>query len=207
MTGKQAWAAVATVAVATALVGSGCRSTEREPGASAPEQSRREARVVVPEAPPQPAPTVKFSTFQAVGLKALNIAPLYAGHPANQKAAARIEKALEAELRSTFPELKFGADAENVKSGPGEALLIDPVLSEIKFIGGGARFWVGAMAGNSNARLRVTFRNAKTGAVVATPEFYRVGNAMAGAWSVGASDNVMLDNLARDVAAYVRQNL
>ena len=196
MTGKQAWSVVVAAVVATALVGSGCRSPESQSG----------ARVAGPEAPVQPRPTVKFSSFPAVGLRALTIAPLYAGHAANQKAAARIQKVLVQELLLTFPDLKVGTDAESVKGDAGEALLIDPVLTEVKFIGGGARFWVGAMAGSSNARLRVAFRNAKTGEVLATPEFYRVGNAMAGGLSIGASDNAMLDILARDVAAYVRQN-
>ena len=135
------------------------------------------------------------------------IAPPYDGSNINKRAAARIELVLLAEMRGIFPQLKVGAEAEGVKADAGEALLIEPLLTEVRFIGGGARFMAGAMAGNSNVRLRVTFRNAKTGAVVAEPEFYRVGNAMAGAWTVGGSDNVMLDNLAREVSAYVRQNL
>jgi hypothetical protein len=220
MTGKRAWAVAVAVVVATAVFGSGCRSTSGEPRPSRAERNR-EARAIraernrvaranlapAPEAPTQPRAAVNLSAFQAVGLTALIIAPPYDGSNINKRAAARIELVLLAEMRGIFPQLKVGAEAEGVKADAGEALLIEPLLTEVRFIGGGARFMAGAMAGNSNVRLRVTFRNAKTGAVVAEPEFYRVGNAMAGAWTVGGSDNVMLDNLAREVSAYVRQNL
>ena len=78
---------------------------------------------------------------------------------------------------------------------------------EIKFIGGFARFMVGGMAGSSAVLMKVTFLNSETGKVVAEPEFYRAANGMGGGYSMGATDNLMLDQIAQDIALYAKMNL
>src|SRR5690606_35710420 len=90
--------------------------------------------------------------------------------------------------------------------GEARTLQIEPYIKEIKFIGGAARFWAGAMAGSSAVLMGVTYRDSKTGEVIAAPEFLRVGNAYAGAWSMGASDNQMLETVAMDVVHYSTAN-
>lgn len=45
-----------------------------------------------------------------------------------------------------------------------------------------------------------------SGKVIATPEFYQRANAMAGAWTVGAHDNAMLQRVTVLVANYLSGN-
>jgi len=58
------------------------------------------------------------------------------------------------------------------------------------------------MAGSSAVLMQVTFRDGNTGEIIADPEFYRAANAYAGGWSMGATDNLMLDDITKDVAGY-----
>ena len=62
------------------------------------------------------------------------------------------------------------------------------------------------MAGSSAVLMQVRCRDSATGEVIADPEFYRVGNACSGGWSIGASDNKMLEDVAVDVVNYARFN-
>jgi hypothetical protein len=42
--------------------------------------------------------------------------------------------------------------------------------------------------------------------VIGEPEFYQHANAVAGAWTIGATDNLMLDRVAKLVAEYLVGN-
>jgi len=75
-----------------------------------------------------------------------------------------------------------------------------------KFIGGAARFWAGAMAGSSAVLMQVTFRDGNTGQIIADNEFYRVANACYEGLTIGVPDNLMLEEIARDVASYCSLN-
>ena len=154
-----------------------------------------------PKAPPQPT-SKKLSTFQAVQMKAITISPAFAKAGANQKAAKKINENLVKEMKLVLPNL---LDADK-PAAPG-TLVITPVIEEIKFIGGFARFMVGGMAGSSAVLMKVTYTDADSGAVVGDPEFYRAANAFGGAYSMGATDNMMLAEIARDIASYTKMNL
>ena len=54
--------------------------------------------------------------------------------------------------------------------------------------------------------MKVTYRDKATGEVMAEPEFYRRGDAWAGSGTYGATDNLMLDNVARDICNYTNSN-
>ncbi|MBI4682722.1 MAG: hypothetical protein HY757_06440 [Nitrospirae bacterium] len=153
-----------------------------------------------PSSAPQPA-KVKFSEFNAVEMKHIEISPEYASSDANQKAAKKINEHLDNKMRMVFSGLNNGKE-----QSAGRTLLIEPYIKEIKFISGGARFWVGAMAGSSAVLMKVTFTDKATGEVIAEPEFYRDANAMGGAYSMGSTDNLMLELVAQDVANYSISN-
>ena len=105
-----------------------------------------------PTITPQPV-TVRLGTFDKVTLLPITIAPEYAGSGANQKAARKINEVLEQNAKLLFKNLRV---AQTV---PSSGLVITPEIVAIKFIGGAARFWVGAMAGSSRADIE---RAAKT---------------------------------------------
>ena len=157
-------------------------------------------KLTKPAVPPQPT-TVKLSTFETVTMKKVEIAPEFASAGANQKAARKINEVLVYNMRMVFPNLRE-ASGEDVQTG----LLIEPLIQEIKFIGGAARFWVGAMAGSSAVLIKVSFRDASTGELIGEPQFYRAANAYTGGWSMGSTDNRMLEDIAKDIVNYATLN-
>lgn len=149
---------------------------------------------------PQPS-RVKFGGFKSVELAPVVLPAPYAEHGYNRDAAAKIDELLSRDLSVVFPGLrKFDSGAPAATSE--STLRIEPAIEDIKFIGGAARFWVGAMAGSSTVLLKVAYRDAATGEVIAEPEFQRVSNAWAGGMSMGRTDNAMLEDVVRDVVNY-----
>lgn len=166
-------------------LGSGCATTIRKPAQA-----------------PAPA-AVKLSTFKQYVMKPVALAPAFAQNSANQKASRKIDVELTAKLAMALSGL---AKVDEADAAGKKTLLVEPVVEEIKFIGGFARFMVGAMAGNSAVLLKVTFSDLASGKVIAAPEFYRAASSMGGGYSMGATDNLMLDQIAQDAADYAKMN-
>jgi len=154
-----------------------------------------------PAGPPQPA-KVRFSNFQAVEMNHVTIGPEFASAKANQEALRKIDEFSFSCMHLIFPNLN---EAEETNSGT-QTLLIEPNIEEIKFIGRTARFWVGSWAGSSAVLMKVTYRDKATGETIAEPEFYRQSNAWEGQNSMGATDNLILENVSRDICTYTKSN-
>jgi len=85
-------------------------------------------------------------------------------------------------------------------------LVIEPRIVSVKFVGGGTRLMVGALAGSSYVDMRVRFVEQPGDVVIAEPTFHQRAAAVSGAWTFGAQDNDMLKRIAQIVADYVRMN-
>lgn len=158
-----------------------------------------------PTSAPTPA-KVKLSEFARVEMKAVTISEKFAGAAANQKAKNKIEEVLFNNMHMVFGDLTRIEPGSDFTQTDVRTLQITPVIKEIKFISGGARFMVGAMAGSSAVLMQVTLRDSATGEIIANPEFYRDASAYAGGWSIGASDNKMLEEIANDIVNYCSMN-
>jgi len=88
----------------------------------------------------------------------------------------------------------------------GRTLLIEPIVTEMKFVSGGKRFWAGAAAGSSAVLMTVNLTDKATGDVIASPQFFQRAAAYGGAWSFGGSDNAMLVRISSLVAQYLEDN-
>lgn len=155
--------------------------------------------------PPAP-PSERFGSFKKMVLLKSEIAPAFAEHEANQAAVKKIDENLEKELREVVPGLEVAPAGTTVEATAGaRTLVIAPTVEEVKFIGGAARFWAGAMAGSSAVYMTVDFSEAGTGNTIGNPEFYQQANAYGGAWTFGATDNNMLVRVATLIADYVEQ--
>ncbi len=150
--------------------------------------------------PPPSEPLSNFTTFE---MKPITLAPAYADNDTNKKALAKIQEYLTA---GTSPVFISWNQVGATKAGDKRTLMIEPVVTEIKFIGGAARFWVGAMAGSSAVVMRATLTDKETGKIIATPEFYADAKAMSGAWSMGGADNYMLERIAGKLRDYLSAN-
>jgi len=148
-----------------------------------------------------PAPAERFADFSRFELAPIALPAPYAGQDANEAAKKKIQENVDARLVALLASWnQVGA------SKPARTLVIEPTITEIKFINGTARFWAGAMAGSSMVVLEARITEKETGRVIARPEFYARAAAMAGAWSVGGADNAMLVRIANRLSDYVTAN-
>jgi hypothetical protein len=149
--------------------------------------------------PANPPPMEKLSGFNHFELEHITMDAPYAGQGPNEAAAAKIEEHLQNGLAPLF---------SNWGNAPSTAakrtLLVQPHIEEIKFIGGGARFFAGALAGSSHVTMRVRYVDAATGNVVAEPQFSIRSPGTAG--FMGIADNEMLRNIAVLVRDYTSSN-
>jgi hypothetical protein len=148
---------------------------------------------IKPTVTSNPAPARAFKEFEQFELKPLQ---LDAGveEPA---AVIKIREGLDRKINSLTATWAQPA---------GDTLVIEPRVRELKFVSGGQRFLVGAMAGSSAVRMTVKLTDKATGAVIAEPEFYQRAAAYGGAYSVGGTDNNMLDRITTVIEEYMKRN-
>jgi hypothetical protein len=149
-----------------------------------------------------PPPAEKFAAFNRFEMEKITLVAPYAGQAANERAVAKIQENVD--LKAA-PQLQ-GWNNAGAGVTPARTLVFTPVVTEIKFISGGARFWAGAMAGSSAVIMKVTITEKETGRVIATPMFYARAAAMGGAWTFGSTDNLMLVRIAGRFTDYLAAN-
>ena len=150
-----------------------------------------------------PPPSEAFQAFTVFVVEPVTLDPAYAKSVTNNKALAKIQERLSAHLGVTID--AWNRDGTS-KGAPRRTLVIKPVVTKIKFIGGAARFMVGNMAGSSAVIVNVTVTEKETGKTVSSPEFYASANGFSGGWTVGVTDNLMLDRIAGTIANYIKTN-
>lgn len=160
------------------------------------------ATKITPTVIKNPPPSEKLSSFTQFEIHPISLKAPYAGQEPNERALKKIQENFS--LRADPMIRTWNAAADS--SAPKRTLVIKPVISEIKFISGGARVWAGALAGSSAVIARIEFVDKETGKRVAHPEFYARAAAMAGAWTFGSTDNVMLIRIANRMADYLSSN-
>ena len=144
-----------------------------------------------------------LSNYPVILLSNAVIKAPYAGQGANEKAVKKVNEVMLQRLQGLFENVQRTTDAN---ANTSNALLIKPLVKQVKFIGGGARFFAGAAAGSSVIVMDVEFIDANTGDVVARTGTYRKANAYAGSWTIGAADNQMLKDAAQDIVDFARAN-
>jgi hypothetical protein len=149
-----------------------------------------------------PPPAEKFSAFTKFEMTPVALPPPYAGQAANEKARAKIQ----ADVAVKMDPLLAQWNAAGASAPVQRTLLIEPAISEIKFINATARVWAGAFAGSSAVILNAKITEKETGKVIATPTFYARAAAMGGAWTFGSTDNVMLLRIAGRLTDYLTMN-
>jgi hypothetical protein len=143
--------------------------------------SKTEAARLVP-------PTQRLSTFASYELKPMVLSEAVTAEEGKVKEAAVLENALKARIQPLLDQ--WTASAGSGRSG---TLVIEPRLASLKIVSGGARFWAGAFAGESTVDLDLLLIDQASGQVLAKPRVARSADAMTGAWSIGQSDDNLLD--------------
>lgn len=165
----------------------------------------------ITEEPAKPVrASVPLGTFTSVLLVEAELAPEYAGQGANEKAVKKINEVLAGQVAMNLNNVKsitleeYQSQSYTKPTGAKQTLIVQPYIKQIKFIGGAARFWAGAMAGSSVVIMDTTFIDAATGEEVGKYGSYR----KAGAYSdgFGIQSNIMLNTVAEDVGLYISSN-
>ena len=91
---------------------------------------------------------------------------------------------------------------ETSQQGAG-TLTIQPELETLRIISGGARFWAGAWAGDSHIDMRLRLIDATTGELIGSPRVRMDAGGLAGAWSIGKSDQNLDEYIVSIVYEYL----
>lgn len=153
--------------------------------------------------------SVPFGQFGKAILLKTEMAVEYEGQGANEKAVKKIDEILAERTRALFDSIEVitldeykAMDLTQLSAK--DVLVIKPYIKQIKFIGGAARFWAGAMAGSSVVVMDTHFIDAASGEVVGEAGFYRRAGAYTDAF--GTASNRMLEDVAQDVVNYIATN-
>lgn len=143
--------------------------------------------------PPPAEPLAHFTHFELMPLQASDAAK-------TEKAAlAKIETNLQEKIPALTKAWEHpGANARTLK--------IEPYIAQLKFVDGGTRFFAGAFAGSSAVVMKLKLTDTASNQIVAEPEFFQRAAAMGGAWSIGGTDNGMLQRIATVAEEYLRRN-
>jgi len=167
----------------------GCAANPEKLATVAQEESARMA--------PTSEPLSAFSSFE---LQPMALSDTVSSDGDKVRQARVLEEKLRAKLIPLFDEW------ERDGNGTGRKLLVQPSLVSLRIVSGGARFWAGALAGDSNIDMDLKLVDADTGAVVGQPRINKGVGGMAGGWSVGATDRNLLDYIAAISSQYLVAN-
>jgi hypothetical protein len=110
---------------------------------------------------------------------------------------------LKTELKLKLDEPMARWNAEGGLPGSSGTLAIEITITDMKFVSGGKRFLIGGMAGGSRAAGLVRLIDGESGQVLASQGFHEASNGRQGGWTMGATDNLMLDRLAATMGTWV----
>jgi hypothetical protein len=122
---------------------------------------------------------------------------------ADVKVQPKVIAKLTTELKLKLDEPMARWNEAGAQPGHAGTVAIDVGITQMKFVSGGKRFMVGAMAGSSSCAAIVQLIDADSGAVLAQQTFSELSGAMAGGYTMGAADNHMLDRLAANIGNWV----
>ena len=148
---------------------------------------------------------VQASAQEAVHDRAISSYAQYELHDitAKVKVHPKVMDKLTRELKLKLDGPLAQWNAAGTSPGHTGKIAIEVEVTDMKFVSGGKRFWVGGFAGASHASSTMKLIDAQSGKVLMSQNFNRVAGGMAGAWSFGATDNAMLDHLAANMADWL----
>jgi hypothetical protein len=97
-----------------------------------------------------------------------------------------------------FDTVKVGAPPADT-----DAMVVKAELISLRIVGGGARFWLGGMAGKSDMKFTVTLTDARTGANLGRSTVAQDSNPFGGAWTMGATDRSVPGETGQAIAETV----
>ncbi|OFX23307.1 MAG: hypothetical protein A2V77_00285 [Anaeromyxobacter sp. RBG_16_69_14] len=122
---------------------------------------------------------------------------------AEKEPAPHVEKAQSACVGQLATSGLFETVKSRTLATKQAAMIVRAELTSLRIVGGGARFWLGAMAGKSDMEFNVTLVDAQTGAVVSKSQVGDDTNAFGGAWTMGGTDKSLPGEVGARLAEFV----
>ncbi len=144
------------------------------------------------------APSQPFSNFAQFKIENATLENKYQGHKGNESTVTNIDHNLKLKLGPRLSSL-------NVTNNTGKTLLIKPHVQAVRFIGNGARFWTGMMAGNSWIFVKINFIDEQTDELIAQAELFRRA-AIGNGFTLAKNDYRMVEDMAGDIGRYFEMN-
>jgi hypothetical protein len=154
------------------------------------------------EAARMPAPVRPFSSFSSYELKPMALSPAVQLEHGKVERAGELDAKMRQKILPLFAEWQLAAP----NAGRSGRLVVEPQLASLKVVSGNARFWAGALAGDSQIDLDLSITDGGTGQQIAKPRIALTADAMAGGWSIGASDNNLLDYISAVSYQYLKDH-
>jgi len=168
-------------------------------GCAAP-NSERYQQTVHREVSRLAVPTQSFSSFSRFLLNPMILDDMTRSKPEKTQVASQLESKIEGRVSPLLQEW-----TQNPKVSD-RTLTITPELYELHVVSSGARFWVGAMAGDSRIDMVLTIVDAESHDVIAKPRIILTASAMGGGWSVGSTDRNLLNYVADITYEYLKNH-
>lgn len=173
-----------------ALFMAGCTPSQESLNATAESEA---ARLTKPDKP--------LSAFASYELKPMTLSPEVTAKADKVEESAVLEAKIKEKLQPLFNEWSTSNKPDS--SG---TLIVRSELVKLRIVGGGARFFTGAFAGDSFIDLDLTLIDGSDNSVIARPRIVKNAGAMGGAWSVGKTDRNLHDYVAYIVHQYMVEN-
>ncbi|MCB1623676.1 MAG: hypothetical protein KDI32_03745 [Pseudomonadales bacterium] len=152
-------------------------------------------------APTNPPPEHKLAGYSAYELLPVAVEAGIEQKKNAGKVIAKVEENMRASVGPILATWNASADANAANK-----LVIEPRITTLHKPSGAGRFFAGALQGDGKIVINVRIVEQPSGKVIATPEFYQRASAIAGAWTLGAHDNSMLQRVTALVANYLSGN-
>ncbi len=150
----------------------------------------RRTDIIKDEVSSMTAPSEKLSNFARYELAPMAMSEGVSEKPDKVAEVKRLEGLLVAKLSPLLDEWNAAGSGRS-----GGTLKIQPDVRDLRVVSGGARFWVGGMAGDSHINMDLRLTEKETGRQVGSPSVSRSASGMGGGWTVGATD--------RNLATYI----
>lgn len=145
-----------------------------------------------------PPPVEAYSNYGRIEVKPATLAPKFAGNKGNVAALEKINANLSKRIEYALPEW-------NKRPDNGRHLVIEPVVSDIRFVGIGTRIWTGPLSGSSAVKVEMKATDVETGKVIDQPEFFQRSSAGSG-FAFGVADFMMLTRMGELVGDHILRN-
>ena len=145
------------------------------------------------------APSEQLSGFGNFELNSIQLTSALQSDPKKQASSEQAGQLISQKINTLFDKWQQTSTADRT-------LVVEATFTKYQIVSGGARFWAGAFAGDSQVQLDVSIMDKSSGKIIAKPFFYQSSDAFAGAWTFGSHDRSIPERLALLVEKYLEDN-